>query len=223
MAEKVFTYSKLEKWLTLTWNLIIDIHISKNNIDRIKVDKYENESKIKEYGFFNNHFNQLKFILVIQLDKLLCENRNQKLNFRRFLGELKDWPWDEELTDYLSLDSPGTSKIKSKNEFASIAELIEELLIKHQEWISILHESRDKYYAHTDVEEDTKLLISDQLIELAELCAKVYNNISMAFGKGQTMFDWTQDWSIDPIFKNMAESRTKWLEELERKRHLGEG
>lgn len=72
------TKQELEDWLKHLWYLLIDIHISKNNALRLKESKYEHEEWVKNNGFFNHYFNQMKFILAIQISKLLSNSRNQK-------------------------------------------------------------------------------------------------------------------------------------------------
>ncbi|MFI5164705.1 MAG: hypothetical protein ACHQHP_05615, partial [Bacteroidia bacterium] len=78
---EILTIQFLESWLKDCWNIIIDLHICLNNAKRYTKSIYEYEDNIKRMGFIEHHRYQLNFIMIIQLCKLLDENKNQKRNF----------------------------------------------------------------------------------------------------------------------------------------------
>jgi hypothetical protein len=59
------------------WNILVDVNICRENSARMIKSVYENEKSIKKSGFFYQYSFQLKFILAIQLSKILQDNDNQ--------------------------------------------------------------------------------------------------------------------------------------------------
>ena len=91
------TLDFLKNFLEAEWNIIVDLNISAINLLRLKEKKYLYEEKIKSHGFFQHHWYQLKFIIIIQLIKLFGSTKNDKISFIKFCAIIKSDPSNKEL------------------------------------------------------------------------------------------------------------------------------
>jgi hypothetical protein len=97
----MFSLEDLKTWFEEVFFIIVDLKISVNNAKRITEVIYEYESVLKRHGFFQHHFYQLKFIMVIQLAKLLSNSQNQKRNLFKLCNCLDNLKYDEHLKKHL--------------------------------------------------------------------------------------------------------------------------
>src|SRR5688572_10759917 len=96
------TLKELEQWFDDIYHILMDINLSLNNYERLFQSKYPHEDRIKEHGFFRHHFRQLKFIMIVQLAKLVSDNNNQKINFWKLLNALENRKYDVDLITHLA-------------------------------------------------------------------------------------------------------------------------
>lgn len=93
---------ELKQWLEDIRNIVIDLNICLQNSERLTEDKYNFEKSIKEHGFFQLHWHQLRFISVIQLCKLLSDRPNEKRSFLNLCKRLETPNYDPDLLDLFS-------------------------------------------------------------------------------------------------------------------------
>jgi hypothetical protein len=209
------TLNETKEWMDDLWNLLIDINICRNNSMRITKSVYDNEDSIKKQGFFCHYLFQLKFILGIQICKILQDNENQKRNINKLLRRLECESWDIELAKAVEanrfVQNPGrASVIKEvmdiKDKIATKTELIESII-----------KVRNQNYAHFDPTRDKTGPSVKKYAEAVVLASDVYNRLSFIMFRTSTPFEHTKDWEIDPILRSLSKELTDWLEERKRK------
>ncbi|MFY0594732.1 hypothetical protein [Roseivirga sp.] len=215
------TPTEIKEWLEDLWKVLVDLNISINNAKRLTEDKYENEEKIKKHGFIQHHWYQLRFIIVIQLSKLIADKRNtHKRNLFHFSDKL-------ELTDFDSLFFKELNKLQPERYFETDtrAESIQEVINKtrgklneNKDLIEKIIKARNQTYAHNDPIPGKKVPTMKDLGTMVQLCSEIYNDFSGELFKSRTGFERTNDWDVDYILKELSNRRTKLLEELERKK-----
>src|SRR5690348_7042965 len=97
--------NKLTAWLEDIFEITYDVHVSYKNTERLFNQKYQEENKIKELGFFRHYQAQLNFVMVIQLAKLLSHSGNQKRNLNKLCDCLANEKYDETLNQRLRENS----------------------------------------------------------------------------------------------------------------------
>ena len=108
---------ELEDYFENLSNILIDLNISINNAERLTKDIHAHENKIKMHGFFQHHYYQLRFIMIVQLAKILSNNKNQKINIHKLLNRLENEKYGEELLLKLNENSNRLGRVfKSKRE-----------------------------------------------------------------------------------------------------------
>lgn len=196
----------IKKWLDSMWPILIDIHISRNNANRLKANKYENEIEIKRNKFFSHYFNQMKFVMAIQVSKLLSSSKNQKTSFPNFMQFLEDNEFSQSLLDHLRYQQ-GINAIA----FGSIEDvhkgisLVNSKIENSHSIIVKLNRNRNKFYAHSDLDADGPLVVSDELSELSDLCTEIYNVFYGGFINATAYFDNTRTYSIDWLLLRASE------------------
>ena len=193
------------------WGILVDVNICRENSTRIIKSVYENEESIKKRGFFNQYLFQLKFILAIQLCKILQDNDNQRRNVNKLLRRLECEAWDEELNRTVEANSyfehPGRAAVieevsRLKAAIASKKELIESIV-----------KVRNQTYAHFDPTRDKMGPSVKKYEEAVMFASEVYNKLSFVLFGTSTAFMHVDDWEIDPILKSLSTELTDWLKE----------
>ncbi|AUD01844.1 AbiU2 domain-containing protein [Spirosoma pollinicola] len=202
-------------------NLIIDLNISAKNMNRLFIDKYEFEGKIKEHGFFQHHIYQLKFISVIQLSKLFSPKKNEKRSFHRLCNKLETSEYGASLKElFESNQDKLTEEVKGKSEVVGLVVEVRSLLSSHNELINRVIALRDQVYAHIDKKSKTQYITMDEIEILVELANKVYNLIRLRIFFWQTRFEHIEDWSIDYVLLSMSENKKRDIEKIRLKKGL---
>lgn len=215
------TPTEIKEWLDDLWKVLVDLNISINNAKRLSEDKYANEENIKKHGFIQHHWYQLRFIIVIQLSKLIADKRNtHKRNLFYFCDQL-------ELTEFDNAFFKELNKLQPERYFEpdTTAESIQKVIEKTREKLNQNNDltekiikARNQTYAHNDPIPGKKAPAMKDLGTMVQLCSEIYNDFSGELFKSRTGFERTKDWDIDYILKELSNRRTQHLEELERKR-----
>ncbi|MCH8902672.1 MAG: hypothetical protein IIA45_01985 [Bacteroidetes bacterium] len=198
---------ELESWFEDLRNLIIDLNISINNAKYLLTDGTETEENIKKHGFFQHHSFQLRFIIVIQLDKIFDNNSNQKRNIHKLFNKLKNEDYDHELTKKLKNNIGEYNPILSKEDLIERIQKLEKEIEVHTELIDRVKNARNKLYAHSDPEGTVQSLEWPNLENLVNLSAKIYNEIYGGLNSSQMLFEETRDWDVENIVKQLASYR----------------
>jgi hypothetical protein len=207
------TTEELKDWFEQTAKIITDLYISLNNANRLFNNKYENEDWIKNHGFFRHHYYQLWFIITIQLNKLLVDNRHQKYNFHKLFRRLEKEELDPNL---LQLIEQNKDKRFSAF-FMNRAQMHEKILHFRNEiknYNSVIEKfktSRDTLYAHRDKGAKPQDLTLENAEKLITLCKDIYNCFRGGLFDVNFEFSRTYDWSIDFIIRQASLARTEKL------------
>lgn len=216
--------SEIKDWLEDMWNILVDLNISIKNAKRLIEVKYENEEKVKDHGFIRHHWYQLQFILVIQLSKLIASNKNtHKRNIFFLCEKLEATVLNDnffiELKEFQPIGcfEPNSPEI-------SIRKLVVEIkdnLYQNNERINKIVNARNQTYAHNDPIPGKKVPSMNDLEIIVQLCNDIYNRLSSEFFKSTTGFEYTSDWDIDYILKELCLGRTQRLNAINLRRNKG--
>lgn len=214
----MLTKKELEDWFEDHWNIIVDLHISINNALRQKKETYQYEEQIKRHGFFQHHWYQLKFIMIVQLAKLFDDSSNQRRNFHKLFNRLTNEKYDEEIETLLKSNSDQmfTNVFKSRKEIEQTVDEMRSELKKQESVIEKVIEARDKVYAHRDPKATVKAVTSDELKLLIDLSAYIFNNTRGKLFNVHTEFKGTPDWDVDFVLREASENRKKVLDMFEK-------
>jgi len=214
------TPNEVREWLDDLWKILVDLNISINNARRLFESKYKNEEKIKNHGFLQHHWYQLRFIIVIQLAKLISDRkRTHKRNLFFLCDELESTLFDEDFFEELHKLQP-ERYFESDTTEQSIREVIRltrKELNDNQEIIDKIIVARDQTYAHNDPISGEKIPAMKDLESMIRACSDIYNRISGEFFKSRTGFEQTGEWNIDYILKELSEKRTELIARLKGK------
>ena len=180
----MFTYNDFHNWSLDVYNIIIDLNISLKNARRLSINTNEQDKKILRYGFFRHHYFQLRFIMVIQLCKLLSYKSNEKLSYIKLLNIIENEKLDNIFLDVLNnnLREKKESTVKSREE-----------LISNAKFISVSLE---------------------ELETLINLSSKIYNDIFGLVDGVEIGFSHVSGWEVDNIIAQIAKGRELWQEKL---------
>jgi hypothetical protein len=207
--KKVFSYQDFLQWSKDASNILLDLNISFKNIKRLSTYNSDYDQDILKHGFFRHHFHQLRFIMVIQLCKVLSDNQNEKRSFVKLCNKIENEKIDKLFYEKLrnnSLTQPEFT-IKSRKELKEEAKKIKNLIMHHQNLVDKIIELRNTAYAHKDPDAEFILIKMEELQTLTELSSEIYNRI---FGKvdGSVIgFSYVTGWEVDAIISQLAKGR----------------
>jgi hypothetical protein len=209
----MISLAEIVTWLDDLWKITLDINISINNAKRISNWQYKNEEKIKNSGFFQHMYFQQKFILAIQLCKILDDKFNQKRNINKLIKRLESEDYDVRLIEKI-LSNPF---IENQNKEKFLAEIkdIKESIKGKENLIIKISKVRDENYAHFDPNRQNTGPTLSEYQEASEFASDVYNRISFQINGSKTMFNHTESWSIDHVIKILIENYNAWQKKLE--------
>ena len=215
----MLTLEELRNWLSDVQNIIIDLNVSIMNAKRlILVDNYPFENEIKKHGFFQHHIDQLKFITVIQLCKLLSDNKNEKRSFYKLINRMQNDKFCSHFNLLLLQNSNGAEGLlKTRQEVIFLTNNLKAKLDNHKVLINKIIEARDKIYAHTDPYAKVAFLSFEELNTLVELTSTIFNEIQFKIFFNSVMLDHLIDWEIDYILQYMSEFRKIEYENIMKK------
>lgn len=204
----MITLKELEKWVEEIGNIVITLNISLQNAKRLTVDKYEFEQDIKKHGFFQLHWHQLKFIMIIQISKLLSSANNEKRSFAKLCNVLENEEYSIELREKLKENSQDFTKtFKSRNDVKSSLFYVREKLSQNKQLIDKAIAARDKVYAHTDPNPNVELVKIHELEQLVDLASELLHFFEFHFFFKTTYLKDLTDWDIDYVLWYMSETR----------------
>ncbi|MBI5915163.1 MAG: hypothetical protein HY842_07275 [Bacteroidetes bacterium] len=212
----MITLEELKKWIEDISNIVIDLNISIKNAQRLTEDKYDFEKQIKKHGFFQHHWYQLKFIMVIQLCKLLGSSQNDKRSFHKLCNILEREKYDLELRNLLSENSKNyKDTFKTRTDIKAEVLVVREKLFKHKDLIDKVVSARNQIYAHIDPNANVGLIKLEVLKELVLLSSELFNHFQSKLFGNKTYLEVLPDWDIGYVLWYMSELRK--LDDEERK------
>jgi len=188
---------------------LIDLNICRTNSTRIITSIYENEESIKTRGFFNHYLFQLKFVLAIQLCKVLDDNKNQKRNINKLLRRLESENWNLELIN--EVDSNTIVNEPRKQNVLKEVKLIKDAIESKGDLIKSIVKVRNQNYAHFDPTRDKSGPSVKTYEDAVVFTSDIYNRLSLVMFGNTTAFNEVEDWEIDPILKSMSKELTERL------------
>ena len=223
--KNLLSLEDLTGWFNDTKLILLDSRICINNASRLKEGTKQEELKTAEnqikrnFGFFNIHWYQCKFISVIQLNKLFSQSKSQKRSFKKLFGKLKGQKYDDQLMELLRSNSSRTgNSFKTKKDILLAIEHCESEIKKQQDTIDGIEKLRNKVYAHTDPENDeAKNVVLAKTVDLEELAESIWNHMNGGFFGSQHIFHHTIEWDLGGIIETVAMDHQAKLEALEAK------
>ena len=213
----ILTLKDLEKWLNDLKNIILNINISINNINRMRLPKDEYEESILNYVFFSHFYMLSIFSVIIQLCKIFDNNRHQKRNFYELFNRLNNDKYDDELDELLMQNAASNGLSYSKTDINfQIDRLIKELAVNN-DLINRISKLRNKCYAHTDPIANIPNVSFAELELLKNLSSNIYNSLSFMILNSTFGFDFTSDWAVDYPIRILALHRKEGLEKIANK------
>ncbi|MCX2742158.1 hypothetical protein [Pontibacter anaerobius] len=216
MKDNQISLEELKSWFSDVWNIIVDIHISINNMERLWVDKYEYEEQIKRHGFFQHHWYQLKFISIIQFYKLIKDTEER--SFTKVCNKLINNKYTPDLKNHLNiLSNTSTLVCKDRAELKSFASQLKSSFDDKAELISKVIELRNNIYAHKGTDNQVKAVTLDELKELCDFLTNAFNDFWLKTFFQQAYIT-AEDWNINYVLFHCNESM-EW-DEKERIRKI---
>lgn len=213
----MFSYQDFLQWSKDASNIILDLNISLKNIKRLNTYKSDYDQDILRHGFFRHHFHQLRFIMVIQLCKVLSDNKNEKRSFVKLCNKIENEKIDKLFYEKLRDNSLAQLEftIKSRKELKEEAIKIKNLLVHHHDLIDKIIVLRNIAYAHKEPDAEFILLKMEELQTLTELSSEIYNRIIGKVDGSEIGFSFVTGWEVDAIINQLAKGRELYNEKLE--------
>jgi hypothetical protein len=166
---------KLDAWFEELNKLIQDAFISFKHLSIIE------ESK-KDVMFLNEDFfvffqYQQWFMLNIQLAKVFeCKPRTQQRNILTLFNKIIAQEFSDELVPFFDDTSQNKSGL-TYEQFLERVKIQKSVIRKHQTTIDKIITTRNKYYAHTDIERIPNFPTLEEVNAISNLASSIYNNI----------------------------------------------
>lgn len=214
------TPKEIKEWMDDICNILVDLNISINNAKRLTESKYAFEDKIKGHGFLHHHWYQLRFIIVIQLAKLISDrSRTHKRNFLFLCNKIELSEFTDDFFVELRKFQPERYFEADTTEqgIRKIIKLTREDLDNNKVIIKKIIDARDQIYAHIDPIPSKKIPSLKELEGIIDLCNNIYNRISGELFKSHTDFDHTDSWNIDYVLRELCEMRMERFARIDKK------
>lgn len=196
------TIEEISEYKNNVLELLFDVQVSVSSAKYIGTATTEDENWVKNHPFFKHYFFQLRFILIIQLAKLLTDNDNEKYNFHKFLRRLESSSPPE-------VDELKRNNIASNSQMRDFILDVRSMLNEFKDDIDVLIILRNKVYAHKGSHQNIKNISWQRIEALSELTFDVYNKINGAFYSGEFSFPNKKNWGPEWVIKRAAETRHK--------------
>ena len=207
------TLKELEQWFDEIHQILMDINLSLNNYERLFQSKYPYEDKIKQHGFFQHHFRQLRFIMIVQLPKLISNNDNQKLNLWKLLNALEFRKYDGELRDFLA-ETKLEWQFKSKKDAVPFVQTMRKDFEEVQPVIEKIERARNKVFAHYDPKYEGTPLSNDEIKDIVLFISAKFNELRLHIFGSQIDFRHMIGWEIDYVLREVSNSRVEEMNKI---------
>ncbi|MBI5218393.1 MAG: hypothetical protein HY958_05635 [Bacteroidia bacterium] len=188
--------NELNEWSKDIFPILTDINTSFNNLRIIKIEDAEKLPEIRHH-FFKSLWHQQRFILIVQLAKLLCDDGNQKRNFNKLCNKFENDGLDNEIKNLLEQNSSKLTDVHRTREdiLKSVAE-IKVNLQKQKNTIEKVKTLRDKVFAHTDPNGKTTNVNHVELEELVLFANEIYNSLFGKIFDRYVFLEKTEKWDL---------------------------
>jgi hypothetical protein len=206
MSENL-TKKNVEEHLKRLWYVIVDLNISIKNAK--KIHQYnQKENSVAKSDFVLHHFEQLKFIIVIQLHKVIFPD--EKSSILKLCNSKYDQSFSSLLTENRTKSGDLFSSLK---DFKGFKDKYEAGLQQFEKQITKVKDLRDGYYAHYD---DKQLLgISFQELEdLIGYCTQMYKELVKKLHNRKDMVERVGNWDIEYVLKRLELANKLEMEKL---------
>lgn len=182
--------------------ILFDINVAVNHINEL--EKMDDLILIKLSPFFRNYKYQSKFILIIQLSKLL--NKKEKFSFITLINGIINKQYKEEINLRLIENRKFSygNAYRKINELESDAKIINLDIKTKTALIEKLICLRDTVYAHTDNKQFQRIS-KEELIELTEMVNKYFQVLHNKLYAVDLDIKNTFDWNINSIIKSLSD------------------
>lgn len=191
-------------------SVLFDVNTCLMNMRILEIEFLKNNSIVlKEIEFFKNYYNQQKFILIVQFEKIFSNSYNQKFNIHNLIKDLERVDNDE--IDKLIEFNYNHSQYKcndifrDKDYLSETVEIVKKKLIENELLFSKLKYLRNKVYAHTDkidlLDED-KDIKTEEFEVLKDLAVEMYNTLLGKLFDRYYHFQFTEKWDVRNLLRN---------------------
>lgn len=172
---KMLTLDELKNWFDDLNKLIQDCFVSYNNLKTIADQK--GQVKFLNEDFFLFFRYQQRFMINVQLAKLLeCKPKTQQRNIISLCTRLSTCEYDRDVTTLLSDSSRGKPHFSAREDIINRTREIREEIKKRQRIIDKVISTRNKVYAHTDIQRFVDFPALPEIKDLLDLVSFAYNN-----------------------------------------------
>ena len=169
------TNLEIEKWFDDLNKLIQDIFICYRNLS----DFYDlrSKNKILQQDFFHFFSYQQFFMINIQLAKIFESKKQQERNIITLCNKIIKGDYDSDIKGIFEIKKRYMPCSRFIEEIKNVAKIQRKVIKKKQIIIDKVTKTRNKVYAHTDIEKIKDFPTLQELEELVELSSKIFNSI----------------------------------------------
>ncbi|MBE7641387.1 hypothetical protein GUB10_13685 [Salegentibacter sp. BLCTC] len=193
------TGQELDDWLNDLGKILMDIYISLNNAKYLLNEKPQKEESQLNHGFFRYYPIQCRFILVIQISKILDDSKNQKRNIFKLFNRLENQKYDPILNQKVT-DSIFKNRKNLIEEINKLREEFKELEAIKKKVVT----ARNEVYAHSDPNKNSILFTYADLETLTGYCRKAYQTLYGGFYDIEFLVHKTVNWNVKDIVKTIS-------------------
>jgi hypothetical protein len=208
---EILTLKGVEKHLDRLFTMIVDLNICIKNAKIIHEYDKEGSSAAKS-GFMVNHFEQLKFITVIQLFKVLSPS--EKNSIPKLLNKLCNSKYDQDFKTLLQENAErGIDNFTSKKDIKDFKKIYDDDFQSYATDFDKVKDVRDKYYAHHDNTLPPGIGF-DILEKLIVFCTEKYKTLAMQLLNSDKMVEEVGAWDVEIILKQLEKAKKLEMEKL---------
>ena len=212
------TLEELKNWFEIWRSIIFGLRIAIDNRNDLFAVGTKTEQKVKEHGFYYEHIEQLRFIIVIQLCKLFVKSPTQRMSIRKLFNRLKNDKYDIEFRQRLRENENGYNVVRSRKEILERITVLEKELEQKKQVIERLDTLRHTVYAHSDPNPSKEYVKWSEMEDLIQFAERIFNQIRGGIDGANMNFDKNLDWRVKDVIRNAAWFRDKTKELLDEKK-----
>lgn len=208
---EILTEQDVKTHLDRLFNMVVDLNISIKNAKKIH-EYNEAGSSAAKSGFMLHHFRQLKFIIVIQLFKVL--STSEKNSIPKLLNKLCNSKYDQDLKTLLQENAKrGIDNFTNKKDIKDFKKMFDDDFQSYATDFDKVKDVRDKYYAHHDNTLPPGIGF-DILEKLLVFCNEKYKALALKLLNSNHMVEEVGAWDVEIILKQLEKAKELEMEKL---------
>ena len=197
----MITAKELYDWSEDIRPVLTDINTSINNLRIIKIENANNLPEVR-HKCFQFLWHQQRFVLIVQLAKLFCNNELQKRNIHKLCKRFEENDFDDEIKNLLKKNSTKlTDVFRSREDVLIYVSEIKKYIQENKDLIKKIKTLRNKVFAHTDPDKVSIKLTNDELEGLVTFANDVYNSLFGKIFDRHFFLEITKEWDLRYIIE----------------------